>query len=304
MEEKMKNLARLIIPTMILAVLVLATGSLAFAKEFGFLGRSGTEIEFTGVVNTMNTGSMTVNGTAITLTTSTEMESTIAVGDEVRVHTQRSDDGQLTAREVALLNPASSTGLGSPSFSSSMDDSRTGEVEVVGTLESMLPEVWIISGQAFAITASTEIKASLLVGDQVKVNAFMSTTGVLTAREIELFTGDNNDDNDDGEFEFSGVVESISTDSWTIGGQTVTITGGTEIDGSVMLGVMVVVEGMRNVDGTLTAREIEFFDDVDDDDFGDDDDHDDNFGDDDEDDWDDDDDGDVDDDHGGEDRDD
>lgn len=60
----------------------------------------------------------------------------------------------------------------------------------------------------------------------------------------------------DGEVEFTGVVESISPQSWQISGRTVGVTAATEIKGAIATGDPVKVHASL-VDGALQAREIE-----------------------------------------------
>jgi len=55
----------------------------------------------------------------------------------------------------------------------------------------------------------------------------------------------------------SGVVETMSADSWTVGGQEVAITAQTEIASSIRVGDSVQVQVERMPDGRLAARQIE-----------------------------------------------
>jgi uncharacterized membrane protein YgcG len=61
-----------------------------------------------------------------------------------------------------------------------------GEGEITGVVESMGAETWMVGGQEIAVTATTEIKDSIQVGDVVKVHLVRDSAGALVAREIEL----------------------------------------------------------------------------------------------------------------------
>jgi ribonuclease E len=77
----------------------------------------------------------------------------------------------------------------------------------------------------------------------------------------------------DDETEIVGVVESLTSDAIVISGAAIAISSDTEIDDEVSVGDTVKVEAFTASDGTLTAREIELFENDDDmDDQGDDDD--------------------------------
>lgn len=57
--------------------------------------------------------------------------------------------------------------------------------------------------------------------------------------------------------EFTGVVEVIGADSWTVGGRVVAVDAETEIDTGIDVGDEVKVEAVLQPDGTLLAHEIE-----------------------------------------------
>jgi len=59
------------------------------------------------------------------------------------------------------------------------------------------------------------------------------------------------------EVEFTGTVESINGNVWTIGGRTVVVDSATELTGFISVGQQVKVHASMGVDGSLAAREIE-----------------------------------------------
>jgi hypothetical protein len=59
------------------------------------------------------------------------------------------------------------------------------------------------------------------------------------------------------EIEFRGTVDVIAATGWVIGGQTVQVTGDTEVKAGVEVGSLVKVHAQRQADGSLWVREIE-----------------------------------------------
>jgi hypothetical protein len=148
------------------------------------------------------------------------------------------------------------------------------ELEFSGAIEDMGADGWTVAGVSFDVTNSTELNGNFELGDNVKVHAQLGSEDQLTAREIEFLKdelGDDKDledeDLDDDEDEFTGVIDSMSDGTWVIDGTPVAINGATEIKGDFSQGDLVKVHASQ-VDGTLTAREIEFAeeDDLNDDD--------------------------------------
>ncbi|MEW6567362.1 MAG: DUF5666 domain-containing protein [Chloroflexota bacterium] len=206
-------------------------------------------VEFTGVIDAMEASFWTVSGQTVGLTAETEIQGDFSVGDAVKVEATVSLDGSLTAREIKPAEEAD----GLPSTPEPDD-----EVEFTGVVEAIGADSWTVAGQMLLVTADTETKGTIAVGDTVKVHAFLGADGSLTAREIEPAEGDEGQDSspDESKVEFSGVVEAMGAESWTISGQVVAITTQTEIDDGIAVGDTVKVEAFVAADGTLTAHEI------------------------------------------------
>ncbi|OGO14777.1 MAG: hypothetical protein A2Y93_03285 [Chloroflexi bacterium RBG_13_68_17] len=203
--------------------------------------------EFVGTVDAMSDTAWTVSGQAVLINASTEIHDGISVGDLVKVEASVSDDGTVTALEIRLeRSGGEDTAAALPGE----------EIEFFGTVEAVADDSWTIQGVAFAITAQTEIKGALAVGDFVKVHATVGADGAFTAREIELAEGTELT-RGQGQAEFTATVETIDAEAWTIGGMTVLVTVDTEIKDSIVLGDLVKVHVFVAPDGTLTAREIE-----------------------------------------------
>jgi hypothetical protein len=210
--------------------------------------------EFTGLVESIALDSWTVGGTALAIAPQTEIKDAIVVGDLVKVEATTGTDGALTATEIRLAGS---------------EEHDSGKLEFTGLVEAIAADSWMVDGKALAITTRTEINGSIIVGDLVKVEATTGTDGVLTALEIKLADAeDDSKDVDSHDIEFTGSVESIAADSWTVGGKTLAITSKTEIEDNIQVGDLVKVEATTGTDGVLVAKEIDL---ADSDDHGDDD---------------------------------
>lgn len=166
------------------------------------------------------------------------------------------------------------------------------EVHLEGTVESISATAWVIDGTTVFLTADTEIKGAIQLGDRVKVTAYRQADGSLLAREIEPAHDEHEstptpeptstDDEHDitatpaptgtveptatpaptetpepEEVEFSGVVDSLSANVWVVGGVTLYITTDTEIKGDIQVGDRVKVKAWLMPDGSLVARKVE-----------------------------------------------
>lgn len=133
------------------------------------------------------------------------------------------------------------------------------ELELTGTVESMAPTAWMMNGKVLAILPATEIKGTIQVGDLAKAHAFVQSDGTLAARQIEpAQPGDAAQLSLAGaEYDFTGAVEAIAIDQWTVAGKTFAVKAQTEIKGTFAIGDLVKVHLIVGTDGSLVAREIE-----------------------------------------------
>jgi len=215
----------------------------------GAFANSG-HLELTGKVESISPASWTISGLVFAIRPNTGIKGTIVVGDVVKVEAFINADGTITATEIHSYSGDNSSGPVS------------GTLELTGTVESIAPDQWTVSGVKFAIDPQTQINGMVNIGDQVKVEALLTAEGMFTAHEIHpandaSSSSESDSDDDSGvEMEFTGVVESISADTWVVGGQTFIITAKTKVHGNIVVGDTVKVEAYGDLSGAVTASEI------------------------------------------------
>ena len=70
-----------------------------------------------------------------------------------------------------------------------------GEVEIIGFIEKITPEGFIVDGQMVVVNSQTRAELNLAVGLMVKVQAMTGIDGVLTAKQVEAYQVLMGDDN-------------------------------------------------------------------------------------------------------------
>lgn len=245
----------------LLSVLLLIALSACTATELSELQDNAPEVslddnnfEFTGTLEALDDASLTVEGQLLSIVPESEIAPGLLVGDLVKVEATILTDGSLVALEVKPLDdPQGDSG----EDSNEQDD----EIEFTGEISAIEAGSWTIADQPVAILDTTEIHGEFVVGDIVKVHAYLAGDDTLTAREIE--PGEASDMEDSGSedesvgFELTGSVEAISDSEWTVAGVLVSVDEATEIDDGIMVGDWVKAEGTVLEDGTLLAVEIQ-----------------------------------------------
>lgn len=261
----MKNKTRLsvLVLVLVVGVFLAACGPLPAGAEVSVNpdGQSAT-VEFAGTVDSIAADQWVIQGQVILIDAATVIDPGIVTGDLVKVKATIAADGKVTANKIEGYTPPV------PSTPGADDSSTTpvagDEAEFVGLVEFIVPEAWTVAGQLFTVSAQTEIKGTIVVGDAVKVHALVGADGSLTAREIELFDPLANGGQAPGltgnEMELTGIADSIAADQWTVSGFSFLVTPQTEIKDTIVAGDRVKVHLLVNLDGSLTAREIELAD--------------------------------------------
>lgn len=155
------------------------------------------------------------------------------IGDLVRVDGHLLADGSRVADRIFLLRRAIVNRF-----------SMTGEVEAVG-------DAWTIAGQTILVNEQTAVDPDIDVGATVRVEGVILTGGAMQAEQIALV-----EDVPGFPFQFSGVVQTVGSESWMISGQLVAIDDQTVLDDAIAAGDVVEVRGWVLDNGTWLASKI------------------------------------------------
>lgn len=231
---------------------------------------SDDEIEVEGLIQAIGsdnqgTDSITVNNLDFYVDANTEIKgehgsslsfSDLQVGDFVEVEADILQSGKFLATKIEVEN-----------------DNHFNEFEVEGHIDSLGNDNVFVGGQEFAVTSQTQIRgehgahltfADLRVGMFVEIKALIKSDGSFWAKRIKIEDEDNHD------FEFTGIIDSVGTDNITISGFTVAVDSNTQIIGDnhqlltlsdLMVGLRVEVKAKILNDGSLLAVHIKIEDD-------------------------------------------
>ncbi len=145
------------------------------------------EFEFVGNVQTIAPSEWTVADQNFMILPSTEIKGSIIEGDLVKVHAFLNENAEMAASEIEPV-------LAEDLDDDDMDDDT--DLKLVGFVEEMGDEVWVVDGFAFRVTADTQLQDEISLGDLIEVYFFASEDDMPIAREIEL-EDDSEEDLDD-----------------------------------------------------------------------------------------------------------
>jgi hypothetical protein len=136
---------------------------------------------------------------------------------------------------------------------------------LVGIVEDITATTWTIDDKVVQVSNDVLIKGNILIGDRVEALVSLGENATLQALQIEFVSRNTPLDEDEPShlddepaevIEFSGTVELMSSESWTISGKMVAITSQTVIKGNNHLGKTVWVQAYPQEDGSYIAIQI------------------------------------------------
>lgn len=229
----MKKISRVFLFVMALtAMLISACGAAASATETSAGAGKGQAslVEFTGVIEAMDGNQWTVGGQVITVDPSVLRDGPFQVGDTVKVEVEVQADGSMVVTRVEA-----------PAADANSNDANSNDAN---------------SNDANSNDANSN-----------DANSNDANSNDDNGNDANSNEDDDNDDNsddglvfDDSGTEAYGTVESITTDTVVISGQTFTIAYGAEFKDQILPGNFVKVHFSLNADGTMSITEIETWD--------------------------------------------
>ena len=131
---------------------------------------------------------------------------------------------------------------------------------LTAVVTEMSAEQWLLGDVVILLDGETAVDPDIEIGDWVRVTGVVQEDGSLLAQRIQKQVEEGSP------FEFTGVVQTIGDESWSISGITVAVNGRTEIKDDLDVGDVAKVEGQVTPEGVWLAHEIKAADDDDDDD--------------------------------------
>ena len=148
------------------------------------------EYRLNGIVEELNSKNLKISGIQIAILPITQIEPGIQVGDEVTVLIRSEDDGLVALTILGEMHPESTK---ETNFSTEITPTtepnpiKDGGEErfIIGTLEMVSTNYWVVSGRDYYIISETEISEDINIGDLISVKYVIEPNGSFTAYEID-----------------------------------------------------------------------------------------------------------------------
>ncbi len=127
-------------------------------------------------------------------------------------------------------------------------------VRIEGLIQEITGDYWLVNGQRVMLSSSTRVNqpgATTEVGGWAIVDALQMSDGSLIAREIIV---SHSPADTPLLQEFSGVIDRIEADEWTVAGRQISLLTGTVIEGAPQVGAVAHVKARQFAEGRLVAE--------------------------------------------------
>lgn len=148
-------------------------------------------------------------------------------------------------------------GLTNPSGWIDADELHQRYFNLVGVIQSMNRNTWVVGDVNLVIQKDTQFDPGLQIGDQALVLVYSSDDGKLYARAI---LNHQPAPYQPFQIQFTGLIEGIDGQAIIINGKRVEIDGQTVLEGTLMPGAQAEVVLLVAQDGTLTALSVRALD--------------------------------------------
>ncbi len=246
----------------LLTVAALLLGSLSISDASAmYVDEDENKAEITGPIISLPSaegfiGVWQVGRSKVNVTTETRIDQSrgrVAIGSIVEVEGVKQNDGSINASRIEVKLPPPN----------GLPIKFSGKIEELPSTTSRVGD-WKVAGKIIHVSAMTRIdddRGRIAVGVFVEIEGLLQNDGSINALRIEV-----KPDGVSGiPVKFLGRVERLPDNStrigdWVVSGRVVRVTANTEIDQNrfrLMIGSLVDVEGVAQLDGVIIAVKIE-----------------------------------------------
>lgn len=183
------------------------------------------EYQFIGSAEEISTHNWQVSGTKLFITSSTQIDAGILVGDDVTVLIRSEDDGLFA---LAILRHVQLTAtptmfrclLSTPTPSEDHSSENADLHQIIGILDGIGLNYWIVGGDVIYIVSDTQIAEGINIGDKLSVTYRVEANGSFTAIEIERSENDENSRDKDEQETPETTIGSPTEDETEVSTQT------------------------------------------------------------------------------------
>jgi hypothetical protein len=132
-----------------------------------------------------------------------------------------------------------------------LEQGQKNRFELRGKVDAIRPADWQISGRSVMVDESTLLDAGIQPGDSVTIIGFIRPNAGLLASRIRQSV-----DSSSLGFEFTGAVQAIAEDAWTVSDAMLSMNADTQIGAGITRGAVVRAQGQVQPDGAWLAQSI------------------------------------------------
>jgi len=134
--------------------------------------------------------------------------------------------------------------------SDDLNDDSSGELKFKGVVEDVTLDTITFAGETFTVATTEDLTTLFTAGNMFQIEYMLNADGTITISQFG--PEDSLDDDSSGELKFKGMVEDVTANTITIGGETFTVVTEDDLTTLFTAGDFYEIEYKLNDDGTIT----------------------------------------------------
>ena len=206
---------------------------------------SQVALKYRGKVDAVTVNTLTLNGQTFSVATTQDLTTLFTPGSTFEIQFRQNRDGTISIDQFMAA-----------------DGSVGYDVEFKGLVDAVTADTITLNGEPFTVTTTEDLAALFTPGEVYEIKYLLNADGTIT---IVAFHSEGEDDGlNDYDVEFKGMVETVTADTITLNGETLTVATTDDLTTLFTAGEFYEIKYLFNADGTITIIDFHFEDSMDD----------------------------------------
>ena len=213
------------------------SASLDSNGSFDDSSSSSNEVRFKGMVGAVTANTITLNGVTFSVDTQEDLTTLFTAGSVFEIEYRLGQDGTIT---ITQFHPE--------------DGSSDYDVEFKGLVEAVTANTLTLNSQEFSVATGEDLTALFAAGQPYEIKYIINEDGTITIVDFHSEDGlsGTEDESDDYDVEFKGMVENVTANTLTLNSQELNVTTDQDLSALFVAGQLYEIKYIFNEDGSIT----------------------------------------------------
>lgn len=198
-------------------------------------GNNSTQValKYRGTVDAVTATTLTLSGQTFSVATTQDLTTLFTPGTAFEIQFRQNQDGSISIDQFK-----------------SWDGSVEYDVEFKGLVDSVTAGTITLNGETFTVANTEDLTTLFTPGEVYEIKYLFNTDGTISI--IAFHSEGEDDENNEYDVEFKGMVEAVTPDTITLNGETFTVANTEDLTTLFTQGEVYEIKYLFNADGTIS----------------------------------------------------